>query len=69
MSIIKKKRKEKIMEGYVTLKSYDGKLVRVPEEKKKEYIRNQEKIKVYLSKGKTMEEVKELLNNEDEKDG
>ena len=52
------------MEGYVTLKSYDGKLVRVPEDKKEEYIRNQERIKAYLNEGKSFEEIKELLNNE-----
>ena len=51
------------MEGYVTLKSYDGKLVRVPEEKKEEYLRNQEMIKLYLDEGKTIEEIKEILNN------
>lgn len=52
------------MEGYVTLKSYDGKLVRVPEEKKDEYLRNQERIRVYLDEGKSMEEIKEILNHE-----
>ena len=51
------------MEGYVTLKSYDGKLVRVPEEKKEEYLRKQEMIKLYLDEGKTIEEIKEILNN------
>ena len=48
---------------YVTLKSYDGKLVRVPEEKKDEYLRNQEKIKMYLSEGKSIKEIKEILKN------
>ena len=45
---------------YITLKSYDGKMVRVPIEKKEEYIRNQEKIKIYLEQGKTIEEIKEI---------
>ena len=47
----------------VTLKSYDGKLVRVPEEKKEEYLRNQERIKMYLDEGKSIEEIKEILKN------
>ena len=48
---------------YVTLKSYDGKLVRVPEEKKEEYLKNQERIKMYLDEGKGIEEIKEILKN------
>ena len=48
---------------YVTVESYDGKLVRVLDNKKEEYIRNQERIKVYLEQGKTIEEIKELLKN------
>ena len=47
----------------ITLKSYDGKLVRVPEEKKEEYLRNQERIKMYLAEGKSIEEIKEILKN------
>ena len=49
---------------YVTLKSYDGKIVRVPEERKEEYLRNQERIKMYLSEGKSIEEIKEILKEE-----
>ena len=45
----------------ITLESYDGKMVRVPEEKKKEYERNQKLIKMYLEQGKTKDEIKELL--------
>ena len=47
----------------VTLKSYNGKLVRVPEEKQEEYLRNQERIKMYLDEGKSIEEIKEILKN------
>ena len=48
---------------YVTLKSYDGKMVRVPLEKKDEYIRNQKLIKMYIEEGKGIEEIKEILKN------
>ena len=48
----------------ITLKSYDGKLVRVPEGKKEEYLRNQERIKMYLDEGKSLEEIKEILKFE-----
>lgn len=48
---------------YVTLKSYDGKMVRVPLEKKDEYIRNQKLIKMYLEQGKGIDEIKELIKN------
>lgn len=47
----------------ITLKSYDGKMVRVPEEKIEEYERNQTLIKMYKEQGKTKEEIKELLKN------
>ena len=49
---------------YVTLESYDGKMVRVPVDKKAEYIKTQQKIRVYIEEGKTKEEIKELLKNE-----
>ena len=48
----------------ITLKSYDGKMVSVPDEKKEEYERNQKLIKMYLEQGKTKDEIKELLKNE-----
>ena len=48
----------------ITVKSYDGKMVRIPEDKKEEYIRNQELIKMYLNQGKTIDEIKEILKNE-----
>lgn len=47
----------------ITVKSYDGKIVTVPEEKKDEYEQNQRLIKMYLNQGKTKEEIKELLKN------
>ena len=48
---------------YVTLKSYDGKMVRVPLEKKDEYIRNQKIIKMYIEQGKGIKEIREILKN------
>lgn len=48
----------------ITVKSYDGKMVKIPEEKKEEYERCQELIRQYLKEGKTEEEIKELLKNE-----
>ena len=49
---------------YITVKSYDGKIVRIPAEKKDEYSTNQGKIELYLSEGKSIEEIKEILKNE-----
>ena len=45
----------------IAVKSYNGKIVQIPEEKKEEYLRNQEKIKKYLEEGKTKEEILELM--------
>ena len=45
----------------VTVKSYDGKIVRVPEEKVEEYLRNQKLIKKYVDEGLSIEEIKVLL--------
>ncbi len=45
----------------ITVKSYDGKLVRIPEEKKEEYEENQRRIKMYLERGKTKEEIRKLI--------
>jgi len=47
---------------YVILKSYDGKLVRVPTEKKEEYIKKQEQIKRYIKDGKTKDEIRKLVD-------
>lgn len=48
---------------YVMLMSYDGKMVRVPLEKKEEYLKNQKKIKSLIDKGKSIDEIKEILKN------
>jgi len=48
----------------ITVRSYDGRMVRIPEEKKEEYLRKQKEIKRYMEAGKTKEEIKELLKNE-----
>ncbi len=50
------------MEDIVTVKSYDGKLVRVPLSKKEEYLNKQKEIKILLDSGKTKEEVLRILN-------
>ena len=49
--------------GEITIKSYDGKMVRIPEEKKDEYIKIQNQIKEYLEQGKTKNEIKEIIKN------
>ena len=49
---------------YIMVKSYDNKIVRIPEDKKEEYLNIQEKIKYLLKQGKTLEEIKELIKNE-----
>ena len=48
---------------YVTLKSYDGSLVRVPFDKKEEYIKTQEEIKELLNNGKSIDEILKLLGD------
>ena len=58
LSKLEKIRREKQM---ITVKSYDGRMVTIPEEKKNEYEKNQRLIKMYLKQGKTKEEIKELL--------
>lgn len=50
------------MEEKVTIKSYDGKLVRVPLSKKEEYLNKQKEIKRLLESGKTKEEVLRIIN-------
>ncbi len=49
---------------YVTVRSYDGKLVRVEASKKDEYLRTQEKIKSLIKSGKSLEEIKEIMKND-----
>ena len=46
---------------YVTVKSYDGKLVRIEIDKKDEYLKTQEHIKKLLDSGKSKEEVKKII--------
>ena len=48
----------------ITVRAYNGKMVRIPEEKKEEYLRNQERIKMYLEQGKDIEEIKEIMKSE-----
>ena len=50
------------MEEKVIVKSYDGKLVSVPLNKKEEYLNIQKKIKRLLDNGKTKEEVLRIIN-------
>ena len=50
------------MEEKVTIKSYDGKLVRVLLSKKEEYLNKQKEIKRLLDIGKTQEEVLRIIN-------
>ena len=45
----------------VTVKPYDGKLVRISEEKVEWYLENQRLIKKYLDDGMNIEEIKVLL--------
>ena len=47
----------------ITVKSFDGKMLKIPEEKREEYLRNQRNIKMYLEQGKTKEEIKEIMKN------
>lgn len=49
---------------YVTVRSYDGKLVRVEVSKKDEYLRTQEKIKYLIKSGKSLEEIKEIMKDD-----
>ena len=48
----------------ITVRSYDGKLVTIPEEEKEKYEKNQNLIKMYLEQGKTKEEIKKILKKE-----
>ena len=46
---------------YITVKSYDGKIVRIPAEEKEEYLKNQNLIKKYLDEGKNYKEILEIM--------
>ena len=48
----------------ITVKSYDGKMVSIPEENREEYLRNQKRIKEMIKAGKTKEEIMEVLKGE-----
>ena len=50
------------MEDKVTLRSYDGKLSRVPIDQKEEYLKKQREIQQLFNSGKTKEEVLRILN-------
>lgn len=50
------------MSDMVTLKSYDGKLVRIPLDKKDEYLKRQEEIKELLKSGKTKQDILRIIN-------
>lgn len=50
------------MKETVIVKSYDGNLVRVPLNKKDEYLKTQNEIKRLLDSGKTKEEVLRIIN-------
>ncbi|MGN1358308.1 MAG: hypothetical protein ACI4WU_02955 [Bacilli bacterium] len=50
---------------YVTVKSYDGKMVRIPVNKKEEYLEKQRLIKQYINQGLKISEILNLLDNGD----
>lgn len=52
--------------GYVSLKSYNDKIVRVPVNKKDEYLKNQARIKKYLEDGKSIREIIKILGEEND---
>lgn len=49
---------------YFSLKAFDGTIVRVEESKVKTFMAQQEKIKKMISEGKSLEEIKEILKND-----
>lgn len=54
------------MEEKVIVKSYDGKLVSIPIDKKEEYLRIQNEIKILLESGITKEEVIRIINERED---
>lgn len=48
---------------YISLKAFDGTIVRVKENKVDEFIAYQEKIKNLLKEGKSIKEINEILKN------
>ena len=51
------------MDDKVIVRSYDGKLVSVPIDKKDEYLKLQDQIKMLINSGKTKEEVLRIIND------
>ena len=49
---------------YVSVKAFDGTIVRVEESKVKEYLSTQEKIKKLVKSGKSLEEIKKILEDD-----
>lgn len=49
---------------YISLKAFDGTIVRVKDTKAKEFIDTQEKIKQLLKEGKDLKEIKEILKKD-----
>lgn len=54
-------------DDYIMLKSYDEKIVRIPIDKKDEYLQKQEKIKYYLKEGRSIKETIKLLGEQNDK--
>ena len=48
---------------FVSLKAYDGTVVRVEESKVEIFKAQQERIKLLLDQGKSIEEIKDILKN------
>lgn len=51
-----------VMSGFVSVKAYDGTIVRIPKDKLNEFNIRQEKIRALLNSGKSSEEIKTLIN-------
>ena len=49
---------------YVTVKSFDNKIIKVPKDKKDVYLKNQEKIREIVNKGKSIEEILKIMKEE-----
>lgn len=49
---------------YVSLKAFDGTIVRVEESKIKTFIAQQERIKKLINEGKSLDEIKEILKKD-----
>lgn len=47
--------------GEVLVEAYDGTIVRVPIDKKDEYLELQNKIKEYIKEGKSIKDIKNIL--------